>query len=133
MISSIDSLASKYNLPVDSFSAWKNKILESVDGRVSILNRKKTPSATKPILLDEDVQASLAELHSRFVVVPIDKAANNVAIICKRFYIQKLLDEVGVPGNASPTYKLSEEEPNDIINNNSLLCEKFGLSLEERM
>ena len=70
LISSIDSLASKYNLPVDSFSAWKNKILESVDGRVTILNRKKIPSATKPILLDEDVQASLAELHSRFVVVP---------------------------------------------------------------
>ena len=133
LISSVDSLAGKYNLSVESFAAWKNKILEFVDRRVNILNKKKTLSATKPVLQDEDVQASLSELHSRFVVVPIDKAANNVAIICKRFYIQKLLGEVGVPGNASPTYELSQKDPNDVINNNSLLCEKFGLPLEERM
>ena len=133
LISSIDNLAIKYNLSVESFSAWKNKILEFVDRRVNVLNKKKTPSPTKPVLQDEDVLASLSELHSRFVVVPIDKAANNVALICKRFYIQKLLDEVGVPGNASSTYELSQKDPNDIINNNSLLCEKFGLSLEERM
>ena len=133
LISSVDSLAGKYNLSVESFAAWKNKILEFVDRRVNILNKKKTLSATKPVLQDEDVQASLSELHSRFVVVPIDKAANNVAIICKRFYIQKLLGEVGVPGNASPTYELSQKDPDDVINNNSLLCEKFGLPLEERM
>ena len=97
------------------------------------MNRKKTPSATKPTLLDEDVQASLAELHSQFVVVPIDKAANNVAIICKRYYIQRLLNELGVPGNASPTYQLSDEDPENVIHNNALLCEKFGISLEERL
>ena len=77
--------------------------------------------------------AALADLHRRFVVVPIDKAANNVALICKRYYIQKLLDEVGVPGNASPTYKLSDEDPDEVIHNNALLCEKFGISLEERL
>ena len=70
---------------------------------------------------------------SKFVVVPIDKAANNVALICKRYYIQKLLNEVGVPGNASPTYKLSEKDPDDVIHNNVLLCEKYGITLEERL
>ena len=79
------------------------------------------------------VCAALADLHSKFVVVPIDKASSNVAIICKRFYIQKLLNEVGVPGNASPTYKLSEDDPDNIIHNNALLCEKFGINLDERL
>ena len=131
--SSITSLATKYNVDVESFSAWKSKILELVENRIRILNQRKVPSATKPILQDEDVIASLAELHSKFVVVPIDKASNNVALICKRFYIQKLLNEVGVPGNASPTYKLSEEDPDNIIHNNALLCEQFGITLEERL
>ena len=131
--SSISSLATKYNLSIQSFLAWKTKILELVDRRVENLKSRRVPSVTKPVLQDEEVIRSLSDLHSKFVVVPIDKAANNVAIICKRFYIQKLLDEVGVPGNASPTYKLSEEDPDHVIHNNALLCEKFGISLEERL
>ena len=131
--SSINHLATKYSLDVESFLAWKKKILELVDSRIKILNSRKVPSVTKPVLQDEDVIASLAEIHRKFVVVPIDKASNNVALICKRFYIQNLLNEVGVPGNASPTYKLSEEDPDNIIHNNALLCEKFGITLEERL
>ena len=131
--SSIVKLAEKYNLSADDFSSWKNKILELVDKRLKILKSKRVPSTTKPFLQDEEVQTALKDLHEKFVVVPIDKASNNVAIICKRFYIQKLLDEVGVPGDNSPTYKLSESNPSDIIHNNISICEKFGLSLEERL
>ena len=121
LTSSIDSLAAKYDLPKESFSAWKSKILECVDDRVEILNMRRVPSVTKPALEDDEVVAALADLHRRFVVVPIDKATNNVALICKRYYIQKLLDEVGVPGNASPTYKLSEMDPDEVIHNKALL------------
>ena len=131
--SSITHLASKYSLDVEAFSAWKRKILDLVENRIRILNQRKVPSVTKPVLKDEEVIASLAELHRKFVVVPIDKASNNVALICKRFYIQKLLNEVGVPGNQSPTYELSEEDPENIVHNNALLCEKFGITLEERL
>ena len=133
LTSSISNLASKYDLSVESFSAWKMKILELVDDRVKFLKLRRVPGVTKPILQDEDVVRSLADLHSKYVVVPIDKAANNVALICKRYYIQTLLDEVGVPGNASSTYKLSKEDPENIIFNNAALCEKFGITLEERL
>ena len=131
--SSISNLAIKYNLSENSFAAWKSKILELVDRRIGVLKLRKVPSVTKPMLKDEDVVKSLSDLHKNFVVVPIDKASNNVAIICKRFYIQQLLDEVGVPGNASPTYQLSEQDPDNVIFNNAALCEKFGITLEERL
>ena len=101
--------------------------------RINTLKSKITISATKPLLQDQDVSSALAELHSKFVIVPIDKASNNIAIVCKRFYIQKLLNEVGVPGDTSSTYKLSERNPDDIVNDNSMLCEEFGLKLEERL
>ena len=117
--SAIDAFAEKYDVPVESFLAWKNKILELVEKRITVLKSKKVPSATKPILQDEEVQNALSELHKRFVIVPIDKASNNVALICKRFYIQKLLDEVGIPGDNSSTYKLSSRDPNQIIQNNA--------------
>ena len=42
-------------------------------------------------------------------------------------------EEVGVPGDTSPTYKMSDRDTQDVIADNSILCEKFGLSLEDRM
>ena len=93
LISSVDHLVIKYDLSVEFLSAWKAKILELVDNMIRILKLRKVPSVTKPILEYEEVITSLSHLHSKFVVFPIDKASNNVAIICKRFYIHKLLNE----------------------------------------
>ena len=129
----IDNFAAKFSVNKDDFTSWKNKILHLVDQRVKILKSKNVPSITKPVLEDEEALSALTDLHSKYVVVPIDKASNNVAIICKRFYVQKLLDEVGVPGDMSSTYKMSDRDPEDVIADNSLLCEKFGLSLDDRM
>ncbi len=131
--SAIDTLAAKYSVSVESFLAWKDKILELVENKIRILKAKKVPSVTKPILQDDAVKNALADLHKKFVIVPIDKASNNVALICKRFYIQKLINEVGVPGDASSTYKLSEKDPNDVVQNNAEYCEKLGITLEERL
>ena len=36
---------------------------------------------------DPDVAAELAEIHERFVVVPADKASNNIMFVCKTHYI----------------------------------------------
>ena len=131
--SAIDAFAEKYNVSVESFLAWKNRILELVGKRITVLLSKKVPSATKPILQDEEVQNALSELHKKFVINPIDKASNNVALICKRVYIQKLLDEVGIPGYNSSTYKLSSRDTNQIIQNNAEYCKKLKISLEERV
>ena len=78
------------------------------------LKLKKVPNTTKPVLQNEKVLSDLSELHSKFVIVPIDKASNNAAIFYKRFYIQKLLDKVGVPGNNSSTYTLSNSNVNNV-------------------
>ena len=130
---SIDKIAKRYNLEVQHFLSWKSKILQLVDQRVNVLKQRRVPSTTKPVLRDEQVLTSLAELHGKFVVVPIDKASNNVALICKRYYIQKLLSEVGVPGDTSPTYHLSGNNSDAVIESNSKLCTKFGFPLEEKL
>ncbi len=38
-------------------------------------------------------------------MVPADKACNNIIIVCRKYYIQTLIDELGVcSGTASKTY-----------------------------
>ena len=43
---------------------------------------------TKPISFfdDEVVSRHLGDLHDRFVIVPADKASNNVVFICTTYY-----------------------------------------------
>ena len=53
------------------------------------------------VLTDEDSDrrstiSALKNAHARFVLVPIDKASNNVGIICRKFYIQLLNKELGI-------------------------------------
>ena len=49
---------------------------------------------------------SLEELQNQFVIVPIDKASGNIAFVCKQFYAQVLVKELGLDGLAgSATYE----------------------------
>ena len=130
--SCVEHLSVKYEINPEQLKPWEDKIMHLVNKKIQELKSKITISPTKPLLQNQDVLSALAELHDKFVIVPIDKASNNVAIVCKRFYVQKLLTEVGVPGDTSSTYKLSDRNQDDIIFDNSLLCERFGLTLEER-
>ena len=54
-----------------------------------IVNVKKNS-----LFYDEIVSRQLADLHDRFVIVPADKASNNVVFICKTYYYSCLQKEL---------------------------------------
>ena len=39
------------------------------------------------VLSQHDVLKDLSKLHEKFVLVPTDKAANNITVVCKKFYL----------------------------------------------
>ena len=86
----------------------------------------------KPVLGDPEVIEYLQQLHRHFVIVPIDKAANNFSFICKKYYISKILHEVGLSGTPNPTYTLTTTSKTEIIDNNIRFCEKFGLKVNDK-
>ena len=49
------------------------------------LEQKMQSKQTKPVLCDPDVISYLEALHKRFVVVTIEKAANNFVFIFKKY------------------------------------------------
>ena len=135
IVKSLDACASymaaKYKLEVKEFDSWKSKVKEKVTEKIRKLKLTRRPQQTKPILKDENALLYLQDLQSKYVIVPIDKAANNISIICKRFYVQRLLKEVGALGNPDPTYEISDVNPSNLINDDIALCERFGLTLDE--
>ena len=45
----------------------------------------------------------------------IDKTSKNFAVICKQYYIECILDEVGFQNNGNDTYEISQLGKNDIV------------------
>ena len=58
---------------------------------------------TGKVLQNADVKACLSDLHNKCVFIPADKAPNNIIIICKRYYIETLIKELGLDNCSTPT------------------------------
>ena len=61
-------------------------------------------------------------------MVPIDKAGNNIAFICKRFYATVLMKELGLGDQSTSTYtRIFNQTPDDIISmHQQQIKENFG-------
>ena len=65
-------------------SEWKDHLKELVTDRISNL-RGHFKSPKCKVLDQPDVKDILHKLHANYVLVPADKAANNVIIMCKKY------------------------------------------------
>ena len=54
---------------------------------------------------------SLDELRNKYVLVPADKAAQNVIVLCKNYYLQLVLKEI----ETTATYESIQEESQSIV------------------
>ena len=109
--------------------SWKTVVLSKVDTKIDRLQANITPRHTNTVLQQPAVKQYLEKLQKHFVVVPIDKASNNIAIICKRFYAEVLLKEVGKLDGISETYVSSGKSINEILHNDFLHNDRYGLKV----
>ena len=77
---------------------WKDTILRKVDQKIDGLRETMTLNRKAQVLGQANVIEALETLHKNFVLVPIDKASNNVAVVCKKFYVELILRETGKIG-----------------------------------
>ena len=128
----LNSMASSNkNVTEADMLPWKNMILQKVDTKITLLKRKVTLHKSNPILKQPDVIQHLEELHQKYVFVPIDKAANNVAIVCKKHYVEVILKEIGVNTTPSETYSPAQKSKDEIIFDNIEYSKRLKLQLNE--
>ena len=64
---------------------------------------------------------------------PIDKAANNTAFICKKYYVQVLLKELGFLNATSTTYHQVNDTVHNILQQqNNTLKSVFGIKNNDK-
>ena len=113
-------------------SEWKDQIKELVVERVSSL-KENIRSPKQKILSDPDVKDTLRRLHDDFALVPADKAANNVIVVCKKYHIETI-KELGInTTNISPnsTYFPSTDSFHEILKSHCKFIESVGLEMSE--
>ena len=80
--------------------------MSSVNQKISTLKNKITCRSVQSIFSEHEVKNTLFSRKEDFVIVPIDQAANNVAFICKQFYVLTITKELNLD------YRLSNQDDN---------------------
>ena len=115
-------------------SSWKEMVKGKIEQRISKLKQNfKQP--TGKVLQNVDIKACASDIHNKYVYVPADKALNIIIIICKRYYIETLIEELGLyncsiqTGNS--TYTSCQMSSEDIVNTHDTLMKSPGIELSD--
>ena len=129
----IANVCSKFSdITSENLVRWKNKVLELVDADIVQLKSKIKQQRTNPVLKQPEVVEYLNSFHKKFVMTPIDKASSNVSVICKRYYVEVVLREIGIQGQGSDTYERTDRCKEEIVDDNREYSKRLGYSLSEK-
>ena len=90
------------NVEPDALKEWKINIFKIIDTRISFYSRNTHLLPPKPKSSFRHLKRGIQDFHMNYVLVPADKAANNVVVVWRLYYINTLKREL-VDTNA---YKL---------------------------
>ena len=119
--------AKKEDVELDTLSEWIKSIGDVLKRRIRRL-KHSINTRQESIFRDPDVATELSRLHKNFVIVPADKASNNYTFVCKRYYVDILIEELGLqllPGN--PTYNLTDFSASEVLDNHKSVLTSFGI------
>ena len=77
------------------------------------IEKLKRNLKVKLVLRDPEVISYLNILQEQYVMCPVDKAANNIAFACKKYYVQLLLNNLGLLTTTSNSF----QQVNDTLHN----------------
>jgi hypothetical protein len=104
---------------LDTLSEWIKSIRKLLKSRIHHLSGKMCtiyPSLFKK----PEVVNKLRRLHDNFVLVPADKASNNIVFVCKNYNYECLLNELGftsTSGNTTYTRtNVTKDEISSVLN-----------------
>ena len=116
---------------LDTLSEWVKSVRSLIQIRISKLRRSMSKRG-KSVFSNPDAAKTLSTIHDKYVVVPADKAPNNIVFVCKTYYIQCLINELGIDSSTgNPTYKATTLSKEEITDNHRSVLSSFGVSIKD--
>ena len=110
---------------VECFKSWKIEILSMVNNKLCNLN----PYKYNNVLSKKGNIDDLKRYQSKWVFIPTDKAGNNITIVCKKYYMEVLDEEIINSGN----FDEQQQSYEDVINKQVNFLNKFKILSKEKL
>ena len=108
---------------------WKLSIFNIVDKRIKFYSQNTNLLPPKPKSSFRHLKQGIQEFHRKYVLVPADKAANNVVVVCRLHYINTLKQEL----NGTKAYEeTSKDEKSVVYSHLNEIPKKFVVDVKER-
>ena len=78
----------------NALQEWKRSIFTIVDKRIQFSSQNTNRLTPKPKSSFRHLKQGIQEFHRKYVLVPADKAANNVVVVCRLHYVNTLKQEL---------------------------------------
>ena len=113
----------------DALKEWKVSIFKIVDQRIKFYSQNTNLLPPKPKSTFRHLKQGIQDFHRKYVLVPADKAANNVVVVWRLHYINTLKQEL----SGTKAYKETSEEEKSVVNGQcNHLALKFSVCVKER-
>jgi hypothetical protein len=108
-------------------SEWIKSIRKLLKSRIHHLSGKMC-SIYPSVFKKPEVVNELRRLHDNFVLVPADKASNNIVFVCKNYYYECLLNELGfTTTSGNTTYTRTNLTRDEILQNHLSVLNTFNI------
>ena len=131
-----ETWGSKHGIDKSGAIEWKSKVIDKVDQKIKTLSIKTFSKFHMRVLKQNNPLKTLNNFHNQFVVMPNDKASENMAFIWQRFYALVLIKKQGLDHNktgTNETYITVHKANNKVISDvTTILRNKFGLEVMKK-
>ena len=83
--SSVNNFCSKWckreNVSTNALSKWKEMVSKIIEQRINFYRNNPEHLPKSPIITAYKIKHIIKKFHSQYVLVPADKAANNIIIV----------------------------------------------------
>ena len=113
----------------NALKEWKVSIFKIVDHCIKFYSQNTKLLPPKPKSTFWHVKQGIQDFHGKYVLVPADKAANNVVVVWRLYYINTLKQEL----SGTKAYKETSEEEKSVKKGHcNHLALKFSVCVKER-
>ena len=119
---------------MSALETWSETVKLIISNRISNLEHRSCRPCHN-VLEDPHIRAYLTELQSKYVLVPADKAGNNIIFVCNYYYVHTLMEELGINSrtNRNSTYVTQDRTVDDIIQTHATTLEDvFDIKLQQK-
>ena len=113
----------------NALKEWKLSIFNSVDKRLKFYSHNTNLLPPKPKSSFRHLKQCIQEFHRKYVLVPADKAANKIVVVCRLHYINSLKQEL----NGTKAYEETFiDEKFVVYSHSNLIPNKFAVEVKDR-